>query len=204
MVGQLRSLGRTRNPQAPASGHCQPAIRDRFATVSGLRLHYRDWGGDGPPLLALHGASAHTHITLDAPDPLADCVLAWLRVSPHGRTPGQHPVVLILHGLGSRRAGLEQWLAHSIWANRLVWVPLRRRLERASSFPRGRAGHLRGTGGRRRPGAWGRPGASQAPPLGDLREGRDNLLKSTVTVMSFFQKTSHSPRCAVDPPSLPL
>jgi acetyl esterase/lipase len=27
------------------------------------------------------------------------------------RSPGRHPVVLILHGLGSRRASLEQWLA---------------------------------------------------------------------------------------------
>jgi predicted esterase len=30
------------------------------------------------------------------------------------RSLGRHPVVLILHGLGSRRAGLEQWLARQL------------------------------------------------------------------------------------------
>jgi pimeloyl-ACP methyl ester carboxylesterase len=37
------------------------AVRDRFVTVNGLRLGYRDWGGEGPPLLALHGSAAHAH-----------------------------------------------------------------------------------------------------------------------------------------------
>ena len=29
--------------------------------VNALRLHYLDWGGDGPPVLFLHGGSAHAH-----------------------------------------------------------------------------------------------------------------------------------------------
>jgi pimeloyl-ACP methyl ester carboxylesterase len=38
---------------APRSGHL---------TAGGLRLHYLDWGGEGlPPLLLLHGGSAHAH-----------------------------------------------------------------------------------------------------------------------------------------------
>ena len=37
------------------------APRDRYVTVNGIRLRYRDWGGGGPPLLALHGSAAHAH-----------------------------------------------------------------------------------------------------------------------------------------------
>ena len=38
--------------------------RDDFAALTerGLRLHYRDWGGDGPPLLLLHGLSSNCRI----------------------------------------------------------------------------------------------------------------------------------------------
>ena len=34
---------------------------DRYVTVNGLRLHCLDWGGDGPPLLLLHGFTGHAH-----------------------------------------------------------------------------------------------------------------------------------------------
>ena len=27
--------------------------------IGGLRFHYTDWGGDGPPLVMLHGLSGH-------------------------------------------------------------------------------------------------------------------------------------------------
>jgi pimeloyl-ACP methyl ester carboxylesterase len=40
------------NPLRPA---------DRYVTVNGLRLHCLDWGGDGPPLLLLHGFTGHAH-----------------------------------------------------------------------------------------------------------------------------------------------
>jgi pimeloyl-ACP methyl ester carboxylesterase len=61
--------------------------RDRFVTVGGLRLRYRDWGGDGRPLLALHGAAAHAHWW----DPVAPHLAARLRVLAldwrgHGRS----------------------------------------------------------------------------------------------------------------------
>ena len=39
----------TAQTQAPA----QPA--DRFIDVNGLRIHYVDWGGDGKPLVMVHG-----------------------------------------------------------------------------------------------------------------------------------------------------
>jgi esterase len=40
------------NPLRPA---------DRYFVVNGLRLHCLDWGGDGPPLLLLHGFTGHAH-----------------------------------------------------------------------------------------------------------------------------------------------
>src|SRR4029450_5785654 len=40
------------NPLRPA---------DRYIVVNGLRLHCLDWGGDGPPLLLLHGFTGHAH-----------------------------------------------------------------------------------------------------------------------------------------------
>jgi esterase len=40
------------NPLRPA---------DRYFIVNGLRLHCLDWGGDGPPLLLLHGFTGHAH-----------------------------------------------------------------------------------------------------------------------------------------------
>jgi esterase len=37
----------------------QPA--DRFMLVNGLRLHFLDWGGNGPPLILIHGLDRHAH-----------------------------------------------------------------------------------------------------------------------------------------------
>jgi pimeloyl-ACP methyl ester carboxylesterase len=72
-----------------------PAARrpcDRFVTVHGLRLRYRDWGGDGRPLLALHGAAAHAHWW----DPVAPYLARHLRVLAldwrgHGRSAWPRP-----------------------------------------------------------------------------------------------------------------
>jgi pimeloyl-ACP methyl ester carboxylesterase len=66
--------------------------RDRFVTVNGLRLRYRDWGGAGPPLLALHGAAAHAHWW----DPVAPYLVGRLRLLSldwrgHGRSEWPRP-----------------------------------------------------------------------------------------------------------------
>ena len=66
--------------------------RDRFVTVQGLRLRYRDWGGSGPPLLALHGAAAHAHWW----DPVAPYLTRRFRVLAldwrgHGRSAWPRP-----------------------------------------------------------------------------------------------------------------
>jgi pimeloyl-ACP methyl ester carboxylesterase len=34
---------------------------DRFVSVNGLRLHYLDWGGNGPPMILVHGLDRHAH-----------------------------------------------------------------------------------------------------------------------------------------------
>ncbi len=70
----------------------RPVARDRFVTVNGLRLRYRDWGGDGPPLLALHGAAAHAHWW----DPVAPHLRRRVRVLAldwrgHGRSAWPRP-----------------------------------------------------------------------------------------------------------------
>jgi esterase len=33
----------------------------RHLEIDGLKFHYLDWGGDGPPLVMLHGLSGHAH-----------------------------------------------------------------------------------------------------------------------------------------------
>lgn len=68
------------------------APRDRFMTANGLRLRYRDWGGSGPPLLALHGSAAHAHWW----DPVAPHLAARFRVLAldwrgHGRSAWPRP-----------------------------------------------------------------------------------------------------------------
>ena len=34
---------------------------ERWADVRDLRVRYLDWGGDGPPVLALHGLASSAH-----------------------------------------------------------------------------------------------------------------------------------------------
>lgn len=36
--------------------------KDRFVYAGGLRIHYLDWGGDGPPLVLLHSAYSTAHV----------------------------------------------------------------------------------------------------------------------------------------------
>ncbi len=45
---------------APEPAPCASAVHGTIA-AHGVTLHYLDWGGDGPPLLFLHGGSAHAH-----------------------------------------------------------------------------------------------------------------------------------------------
>ena len=62
---------------------------DRYVDLAGLRLHYRDWGGDGPPLVLLHGLASNCRIW----DLVAPLLRSRFRVvAPdlrgHGQTEG--------------------------------------------------------------------------------------------------------------------
>lgn len=46
-------MGTRRQPNLPG---------DQYVTVRDLRFHFYDWGGDGPPLLLLHGLASNCHI----------------------------------------------------------------------------------------------------------------------------------------------
>ncbi len=37
-------------------------VRDAYITLRGLRFHYRDWGGGGPPVVLLHGLASNARI----------------------------------------------------------------------------------------------------------------------------------------------
>jgi esterase len=39
----------------------QADVASRRLDLSGLSFHYLDWGGDGPPLVMLHGLTGHAH-----------------------------------------------------------------------------------------------------------------------------------------------
>jgi pimeloyl-ACP methyl ester carboxylesterase len=91
------------------------SARDRFVTVGGLRLRYRDWGGRGQPLLALHGSAAHAHWW----DPVAPYLARRLRVLAldwrgHGRSGWPRPPAYRTEDFAAellgviRRLGLER------------------------------------------------------------------------------------------------
>jgi pimeloyl-ACP methyl ester carboxylesterase len=62
------------------------SFTDRFVDVNGLRLHYCEWGPiSAPPVLLLHGGSAHSHWWESFADAIAD---------------GYHVIALDLRGHG--------------------------------------------------------------------------------------------------------
>jgi len=89
-VAKIRRLGLTVSYNGGVPGALIP--RDRFVSANGVRLHYRDWGGQGRPFLALHGSSAHAHWW----DPVAPLLRGRLRVLAldwrgHGRSAWPRP-----------------------------------------------------------------------------------------------------------------
>jgi pimeloyl-ACP methyl ester carboxylesterase len=90
----------------------RPVPRDRFVTVNGLRLRYRDWGGRGRPFLALHGSAAHAHWW----DPVAPQLARRLRVLAldwrgHGRSDWPRPAAYRTEDFATDLLGVVERLA---------------------------------------------------------------------------------------------
>jgi pimeloyl-ACP methyl ester carboxylesterase len=74
------------------------AHRDVFLTIGGLRLHHVDHGGDGPPILLLHGVTGHAAV--------------WHGVAPRLVDAGQ------VRALDLRGFGDSQWSADGSYRTR--------------------------------------------------------------------------------------
>jgi len=73
--------------QDPVSGADVSPHRSAFAEGDGVRLNYLDWGGDGPPLILIHGIANSPHIFDDLAPLLRDRfhVIAYARRG-HGQS----------------------------------------------------------------------------------------------------------------------
>ncbi len=64
-----------------------PTPKDCYADLRGLPFHYRDWGGDGRPVLLLHGLASTCHIwDLVAPDLARDFRIVAMDQRGHGQS----------------------------------------------------------------------------------------------------------------------
>ena len=64
-----------------------PTPKDRFVDLRGLPFHYRDWGGDGRPVLLLHGLASTCHIwDLVAPLLAEDLRIVAMDQRGHGQS----------------------------------------------------------------------------------------------------------------------
>jgi pimeloyl-ACP methyl ester carboxylesterase len=107
------------NPDAPDWTDPAPHASG-FATVNGVRLHYLDWGGDGPPLVLLHGLWDDPHVFDDLARHLRDRfrVVAYARRGHGDSDAPDGPYDLatltddlrgVLDHLGIHRASLLGW-----------------------------------------------------------------------------------------------
>lgn len=81
------SRGGATSAQAQASEPDASPHRSGFAEGDGVRLNYLDWGGDGPPLILVHGIANSPHIFDDLAPLLRDRfhVIAYARRG-HGQS----------------------------------------------------------------------------------------------------------------------
>jgi pimeloyl-ACP methyl ester carboxylesterase len=96
------------------------APESAFAEVNGVELHYLDWGGEGPPVVMVHGMGDSPHVFDDVAAELRDDfrIVAYARRG-HGQSDAPrgpyHPATLVedlrqlLDHLEIRRASLVGW-----------------------------------------------------------------------------------------------
>lgn len=95
------------------------AHKSGFVTANGVRLHYLDWGGAGPPLILIHGYGDNPHAFDDLAPGLTDRfrVVAYARRG-HGRSEAKPPydtatltedLRALMDSLGIARASLAGW-----------------------------------------------------------------------------------------------
>src|SRR5688500_16152997 len=96
--------------------------RCAYVTVNGIRLQYLDWGGNGEPVVLLHGSGSTAHSFDDLAPRLASGVRV-LGLTRRGHGHADHPaggytiaqtaadVLAFMDALGIRRAHL---VAHSL------------------------------------------------------------------------------------------
>lgn len=96
----------------------QTEPRDLTVTVNNVRLHYLDFGGDGPAVILLHGIGHTAHVYREFAPGLTDKyrVIALTRRG-HGASDappsGYDPVTLAGDIKGAMEAlGIEGWLRH--------------------------------------------------------------------------------------------
>jgi pimeloyl-ACP methyl ester carboxylesterase len=94
--------------------------RSAFAEVNGIKLHYLDWSGDGPPLILVHGIGDNPHVFQDlATARRADFRIVAYARRGHGRSdapPGPYDSAMLtedlhqlLNTLGIQQAHLLGW-----------------------------------------------------------------------------------------------
>lgn len=65
-------------------------VKGLFATVNGVRLHYRDWGGAGTPVVLLHGLASTRH-TWDLVAPVLGQHLRVIALDQRGHGESDQP-----------------------------------------------------------------------------------------------------------------
>jgi pimeloyl-ACP methyl ester carboxylesterase len=90
-----------------------------FAQVNGIKLNYLDWGGDGPPLVMIHGIGDDPHVFDDLASLLRDRfrIVAYARrghglsdsTGPYDSTTLLEDLRQLLDSLGIKRTRLIGW-----------------------------------------------------------------------------------------------